>query len=220
MLILDGEIERRRNVNETRDKKKGASTNQEARRRRDFSVFYGEMRRSLLRVASRYFRNAPHDVEDVVQEAFVKVMETQKSRDIRAPDAYIYAATRNLAISALKKCAYRLNDALGDSTDEAVVSEEPLPDAVFESRERFQLACRAVRELPPKRRRAFVLVRVYGLSYKEVAEQMKISVRTAEAHVARGIVECTEFMNMVESKGRERPDSRPPSRRMDRSVGD
>ena len=196
-----------------KDDKKRADESKEASAALDFGALYTEVRDSLARIASRYFRNTPHDVEDIVQDAFVKVMEAQRVRDIRSPEAYIHTATRNLAISAVKKSAYRLSDALGDLADETVISEDPLPDAVFESRERFELFCRAVRQLPPRRRRAFILARVYGLSYKEIAARMNIGLRTAEAHVARGIVECTDYMDAIEANEREgRPQNAPRKR--------
>ena len=46
--------------------------------RRDMAAVYTEMRRSLMRFAFRYFKK-PQEIEDVVQEAFVKVIEAQQT---------------------------------------------------------------------------------------------------------------------------------------------
>ena len=64
----------------------------------------------------------------------------------------------------------------------------------FESRQRFELFCRAVRQLPIKCQRVYILRRVYGYTQKEIAEQMGISLKTVEAHLTKAIVRCTDYM--------------------------
>ena len=175
---------------------------------RDITHIYADVRGSLLRFAASYFKKTPHDVEDVVQEAFVKVIEAQRKREIRSPKAYLYETTKNLALNVLDKSACRLTDTLGDLLSESVISETPCPEDQFESRRRFELFCRAVRKLPTKRRRAFVLRRVYGLSQKEIAERMNISIKTVEAHLAKAIVQCTEYMDAMEAEPTDERGSR------------
>ena len=68
-----------------------------------------------------------------------------------------------------------------------------------EASERFELFCRAVARLPDVCRRAFVLRRVYGFSQREIAEHLGISIKTVEAHLAKGIVRCTDFMELFDA---------------------
>lgn len=155
---------------------------------------YRRLRRSLMRYASRYF-NQPQDIEDVVQEAFARVIEARTTRKIRITDSYLYRTTRNLALNTLDKSEYKLTRTVGDTLPQSVLLESPSLEEQFESRRRFELFCRAVRQLPAKCQRVFILRRVYGLSQKDIAERMGISVKTVEVHLTKAIVRCTDYMD-------------------------
>ena len=127
----------------------------------DLGVVYGEMRSALLRFASRYFKK-PQEIEDVVQEAFVKVIEAQHRRDIHSPKSYLFRTTRNLALTQLEKSSYKLTDTVGDLLPETDLTSTGTLEDQFESRQNFELFCRAVRQLPIKCQRVYILRRVYG----------------------------------------------------------
>lgn len=160
----------------------------------DMAHVYGEMRLSLMRFASRYFKR-PQEIEDVVQEAFVKVIEAQRSRSIDSPQAYLYRTTRNLALSQLDKSAYKLTDTLGEIMPESVHLQTPTLEEQFESQQRFEQFCRAIRQLPVKCQRVYILRRVYGFSQKEIAQRLDVSVKTVEAHLTKAITRCTDYMD-------------------------
>ncbi len=156
-----------------------------------------------MRYAWRYFKQ-PQEIEDVVQEAFVKVLEARSRRKIQVSDAYLYRTTRNLALNILDRNEYKLTDTVGDSLPESVLLESASLEEEFESRQRFELFCRSVRQLPRKCQRVFILRRVYGLSHREIAERMGISVKTVEIHVAKALVRCTDYMDAEENKASQR----------------
>ncbi|MGB2272256.1 MAG: RNA polymerase sigma factor, partial [Pseudomonadales bacterium] len=107
----------------------------------DLGVVYGEMRSALLRFASRYFKK-PQEIEDVVQEAFVKVIEAQHRRDIHSPKSYLFRTTRNLALTQLEKSSYKLTDTVGDLLPETDLTSTGTLEDQFESRQNFELFCR------------------------------------------------------------------------------
>lgn len=183
----------------------------EAPQGNDIAGVYTEIRHALMRFASRFLRK-PQDIEDVVQEACVRALEAQNQRSIDHPKAYLYRATKNLALKQLAKSAYRLTDSVGDFDELAVIDTGQTIESEFESRQKFELFCRAVRQLPLKCRRVFILRRVYGFSLKEIAERLDISVKTVEAHLAKGVVRCTEYMD-AEALGVEQPQPKPKAQR-------
>jgi RNA polymerase sigma factor (sigma-70 family) len=164
----------------------------------EMTRIYMEMRTSLMRFAYRYFKT-PQEIEDVVQEAFVKVIEAKQTREVQHPKAYMYQTVKNLALNRIAKSDYRLTDTIGEGIGEAgiesVLQGTPTMEEQFESRQRFELFCRAVRQLPIKCQRVYILRRVYGYSQKEIAEQMGISLKTVEAHLTKAIVRCTDYMD-------------------------
>lgn len=158
---------------------------------------YNELRNSLMRFANRYFKR-PQEIEDVVQEAFVKVIEARQTRDIEYPNSYLYQTVKNLALKQLDKSDYKLTDTLGDLLPESVCKAGPSLEDQFETRQKFELFCRAVRALPIKCQRVYILRKVYGFSVKEIAAKMEISSKTVEAHLTKAIVRCTDFIDADE----------------------
>jgi RNA polymerase sigma-70 factor (ECF subfamily) len=167
--------------------------------RLDMNTVYRELKTSLMRFAYRYYRK-PQDIEDVVQEAFVKVCEAQSRREIQHPKAYMYQTVRNLAVRQLRKHDHKLTDTMGDMDLDVISDFTPTLEEQFESRQKLDLFCRAVRELPVKCQRVYILCRVYGFSHQEIAEQMDISVKTVEAHLTKAILRCGEYMDAEEAR--------------------
>jgi RNA polymerase sigma factor (sigma-70 family) len=158
----------------------------------------------------RYFKT-PQEIEDIVQEAFVKVIEAKQHRKIEHPKAYMYQTVKNLSLNRIAKSDYRLTDTIGDAVGDTaygpVLQVTATMEEQFESRERFELFCRAVRQLPIKCQRVYIMRRVYGYSQKEIAEKMDISIKTVEAHLTKAIVRCTDFMDEVENQDDHNSDS-------------
>lgn len=164
----------------------------------EMSNLYVDGRGALVRYISRYFRRS-QEAEDVVQEAFVKVIEAQRDREIRAPKAYLYQTAKNLALAEVNKKSFKLTDVMGDVLPESDLLITESMEKQFEDRENFEVFCRAVRSLPVKCRRAYVLCRVYGFSQKEVAAHMGVTLKAIEGHLARATRRCIEYVEAEQS---------------------
>ncbi|MBT3734141.1 RNA polymerase sigma factor [Pseudomonadales bacterium] len=144
----------------------------------------------------------PKEVEDIVQEAYVRACQAERESPITAPRAFLFKTVKNLALDNVKRAETRLSDSFDE--DEAgpellVYGADPLNEA--SSHEEFSLFCEAVRLLPTQCRRAFVLKKVYGCSRREIAERMGISENTVQTHIARGMKACMQFMEQTEREG-------------------
>ena len=145
----------------------------------------------LNKLVSRFVRST--DVEDVVQEAFVRTYQTSLASHIEHPKTYLYTAARNIAITYATKKHMQVED-LVDDFDSHVLNEDRTAEKIMESQEKLELFCSAVDSLPEKCREVFVMKRVYGYSQKEIADKMEISERTVERHVAKGAFRCAVYM--------------------------
>jgi RNA polymerase sigma-70 factor (ECF subfamily) len=67
-------------------------------------------------------------------------------------------------------------------------------DDAVDGRERIRMLARAIAALPPQCAKVFILRKMQGLSQKEIAARLDISVRTVENHVALGLVRCKAYM--------------------------
>lgn len=149
----------------------------------------------IARVVSRIV--PPHDIEDIVQETYVRLCQFKSQEEIRSPGALMTRIARNLAIDHIKRAESRLSSPIDDNTaaelgDMHLAADEPFNQVA--SREEFALFCEAVRNLPQQCRRVFVLKKVYGHSQREIAKIMKLSENTVEKHIAQGIKRCTLYM--------------------------
>ncbi len=158
------------------------------------------LRAGLKRHLSRFFKR-PEDVEDIVQESFVRVLEAASKGEISYPKAYLYRTGRNLALTTLASLSHRLEETMGDDIDiDAVIAEAASPEEQVIAQRRFELFCRATATLPEQCRRVVILRKVYGLSQQEVAERLNISVGTVDKHLAKGLMHCVAFMDNQETQ--------------------
>lgn len=139
----------------------------------------------------------PRDVEDIVQETYVRICQIRNVDEIESPKSFLYRTVRNLALDHRKRAENRLADMVEDIDSLFTDDSHVAWDHTFEqaaSNEAFGLFCEAVRLLPMQCRRVFVLKKVYGYSQSEIAKEMNISENTVENHIATGIKKCTRFM--------------------------
>lgn len=124
----------------------------------------------LLRFARSIVGEA--QAADVVQDTFLRLCK-QPERDVRGHlAAWLFTVCRNRALSQL-----RSERRLQNMEDEDV---QPHPDSgpasKLERKEQLTRVGRAIRELPERQREALLLKLDGGLSYKEIAEVMQLSV--------------------------------------------
>src|SRR5260221_13713365 len=72
-------------------------------------------------------------------------------------------------------------------------SQAAVDDAV-DGRKLIRVLARAIAALPPQCAKVFILRKMQGMSQKEIAVRLNISVRTVENHVALGLVRCRAYM--------------------------
>lgn len=136
----------------------------------------------------------PHDIEDIVQETFIRCFEAERKHGIRHPRSFMLKTARNLAINHITRADQKLAQQLADFPSSDVYSVSASAESSVETRERFLLFCRAVRQLPLQCRRAFLLKKVYGFTQREIADFMGLSQSTIEKHVIKGLMMCSEYM--------------------------
>ena len=137
----------------------------------------------------------PNEVEDIIQETWVRVVKAEMKEEVEFPNSYMYRTAKNLAFDHLKAVGTQRVDN-SDELDTYVSPHDDV-DKIFielESTERFESFCRAVRVLPHACRRAFVLKKVYGFSQKEISDYMGISESAVEKHVAKGMLRCSDYL--------------------------
>ena len=154
-----------------------------------FIEHLGELRYFLYR-----FLSLEPDIEDVLQETYIRAVEAEKNSAIKAPKAFLYKVSKNLALNYKSQAYGRLTDLVADFDELSVLSEGSRPDKQLEHASEFVDFCNGVKMLPDKCRRVFILRKIYGFSNQEIADRLGISVSTVETHLAKGLLTCKNYL--------------------------
>jgi len=147
----------------------------------------------MLRAWLRSRFSAECDLDDVVQEAFVRVLRARERDEVRAPKAFLFATARNLAVDRLRRRQVVPMNSLTEIDALSVLDGgEGIPEAVARTEE-IELLTRAIQSLPERCRQVLTLRKIYGLSQKAIAAQLGITEHTVEAQGAIGVRKCAEF---------------------------
>jgi RNA polymerase sigma-70 factor (ECF subfamily) len=126
------------------------------------------------------------EANDLVHDAFARLLGAKAADGLREPAAFLNRIVRNLLIDRSRRQSARPPHlALGIDIDVAVPPEQGQDLELEQMRRRYR---QVVDTLPPRMREVFVLHRVQGVEYQEIAERLDISVRTVEWHIAQAIV--------------------------------
>jgi RNA polymerase sigma-70 factor (ECF subfamily) len=150
-------------------------------------------RAALHRYLRRFTSNA-EDIEDLVQETYVRVYALPDYHAVESSRALLFRIAHNLAIERARRRRSQATDSVADFEALSVYTSEAPPDEQVDARRRFETFCAAVDRLPPLCRRVFVLRKVYKLSHTEISEVLGVSHSTIEKHVAKGLLRCRDYL--------------------------
>ena len=151
----------------------------------------------LRRIVSRIV--PPEDIDDIVQDTFVRSYEADLKKEIKYTRSYMLTTAKNLALNHVAKWDNKYNDSLEEFNEPPIGLTTQNFEDEFESKERFLVFIRATNQLATSVRKCFILKKVYGLSQKEIAKYLYISESTVEKHVAKGLLQCALYMERVDN---------------------
>ncbi|MCU4676547.1 sigma-70 family RNA polymerase sigma factor [Catenovulum sp. 2E275] len=140
----------------------------------------------------------PDEVDDIVQETYLKVWQHQQEKTASINKSFIYKVAKNLAIDFLRKPQSQKNDSVEDESEFGFEHQDSTYQQV-EADEQFLLFCQLVRQLPPQCRKIFIMKKVYGMRIKEIADELELSSRTVEVQLQRGYVKFQALVHQAEA---------------------
>lgn len=141
-------------------------------------AYHGQARRWAIDSAT---------TEDIVQEAYARVVSLSNWGDLANPKAYVMLVIRNIAIDRLRQARILPFDRGIDAAIREVRDEWPDPLAQAAARQELERARATIAELPPQCRRVVEMRKIEDCSPREIADRLGISVSTVEKHLVKGL---------------------------------
>ena len=148
---------------------------------------------ALLRNYLRGVFPAVRDVDDVVQESYLRILRARAAQPIASAKAFLFQVARRLALDRVRR---ERHDFVADFKDadqvlspRSVTLDDPAANA-----ERIRLLADAIERLPERCREVFILRKLNNVSQKETAARLGLSERTVEVQVSRGMRRCEAYL--------------------------
>lgn len=142
----------------------------------------------------RWRLNGHFDVDDIVQDTFLKIQNIPSDKNIENPKSYLFRIADNLALDRMRQHHYESRFIQDDGTIE-YFDKGPSPEVSTDYRQRLACLTRVIEALPPRQKEAFILHKFEGLSHAKVADRMNISVSAVEKLIMKALLSCRNEMD-------------------------
>lgn len=157
-----------------------------------FRKFVEENQHRVLNICYRFVHDKS-EAEDLAQETFIEIHRSIRNfKDEANIRTWIHRIAVSKSIDFIRKQGRAKRGGklksllrLDDKTIDIPASSSTGPDKVLEQQERRKLLQQALNTLPEKQRVAFVLSKYDGMSYQEIADQLKTSLSSVESLIHR-----------------------------------
>lgn len=150
---------------------------------------------SSLRSYLRGSFPAVRDVDDVVQESFLRIWKARAEYPVRSAKGFLFRIARNLALDTVRRRKTSPLEQVGELTEMRVLDERPGVVDALSANEKLAVLADALDALPARCREVVILCKLQGKSYREAAHTLHLSEKTVAEHVYRGTRRLGEELN-------------------------
>ena len=148
-----------------------------------FSMFF-KLYHSKLLLLARMFVSSSLEADDVVSDVLIKLLRNRRQTFNKKNFlGFLYTCVKNQAFDHIRKQKKHRHLELNQSNVDFFIQHKSNPCQQLEGKELEKIIFDCVEGLPPRRKLIYKLIKDDGLSYKEVANLLNISVRTVEVQL-------------------------------------
>jgi RNA polymerase sigma factor (sigma-70 family) len=133
------------------------------------------------------------DVDDVVQETFVRILRAREVTPVRSARALLFVTARNLALDTVRRQKVIRFETITEETSSSVFDDGGDVLATLNQQQELELLSQAIQSLPERCRQVMTLRTSYGYTAKQIATRLGVSESTVDKALAQGIRLCTAF---------------------------
>ncbi len=134
---------------------------------------------------------ALRDMDDLVQETYLRLLRARSTGSIAHPKSFLFATARNAALDRVRRERSLTFEPLREE-EESIDTRVETPVHADQQSRKDQLLAEAIRALPPRCREVLMLRKLHGLSHEEIAARLGVSKNTVNAHITSGMLRCRD----------------------------
>ncbi|MDX7999207.1 sigma-70 family RNA polymerase sigma factor [Xenorhabdus sp. Reich] len=131
----------------------------------------------------------PNHAEDLTHEIFIKLMQSSDLADIRQPKAFLMTIARRTIANYYRR--KKLEDSYLEYVRTAPKISSNSSEYQFLLLEQLDRIDKTLDELPTKSRQAFLLTQLQGMRYKDVAENLGVSMSSVKSYLQQAHKKCS-----------------------------
>jgi len=140
------------------------------------------------------------DVDDVSQEVYLRLSRHKAPHTLKPSFALLRKIATNIIMDLFRTRHARKADAHVPIHGLKLASPAPSPEDVVSSREGLAILTKIFESLKPNSRKAFLLHRLEGLKYSEIAEEMGISKAMVQKHISHVLLQLEKKLRLQRIK--------------------
>ena len=139
-----------------------------------------------------YYMSSDVDLaEDIAQDTFVKLWNNREDVVMKTVKSYLYAIARNLTLNQVKRNKLRYNFI----AQTEIGKDNESPEYKLLQKEFKEKLESVLASIPEGNREVFLMNRIEGMKYSEIAERLELSVKAVEKRMSKALKIIREQLN-------------------------
>lgn len=143
-------------------------------------LLFNNWQQGLVYFANQYIKNEDEAIE-IVNDSFMAIWDRRETLKLDdTVKGYLYTTVRNKCLNAIKKVN---PEQYAEDVSTINKGSDFTVQHAMEAQETEKKLNRAIESLPPRCKEVFLLSRKEGLSYKQIAQALDLTVKTVENQI-------------------------------------
>ena len=135
-----------------------------------------------------------NDVDDLIQDAYTRLLRAREAGKVEHTKAYLFATARNAALDLFRRKQVVPMESIEGMEDSTVLRAQTDVAETVSHGQDLELLRAAIDSLPPRCREILTMRKLRGMSYAAIAETLGVSESTVNAQLALGVARCRRYL--------------------------
>ncbi len=153
-----------------------------------------EQQRPMLRAFLRKRLDSQEDADDALQETYLRLIRYHGRASVESPVLLLYHVAENVVCDTLRRAQTHCLDAHAslEQVEHQLPADQLSPERILLADQQLQQVMAALGRLSPRCRQVFLLSRLHGMNYPQIAQRCGISVKMVEKHISHALLRLRE----------------------------